>query len=58
MRLDFNFNTKQRCANGGTKEWFVTLIVGVGNERNAGTEKFGSSCFDVDRFAVIGANER
>ena len=58
MRLDFNFNTEQRCANGGTKEWFVTLIVGVGNERNACAKKFRARGLDVNRFAVISAHKR
>ena len=29
----------------------------MGNECNAGTKKFGSRCFDVDRFTVVGAHE-
>ncbi len=48
----------ERHGDRGAEQRLVPLVVGMGDERHAGGEEFGSRGVDLDRVAPVGAGER
>ena len=55
---DLDLDAEQRRAHRRAEQRLVALVVGVGDEGDAGRDQLGPGGLDEDRLAVVGAAER